>query len=230
MGPEPLTKHQVPALENMRVGGSRRATAVAPAPFEIRSRRDPLRERRTGCAAGCARATRRRCTVPSAGLQQPGGSRSQLERSVPPRRQTTHINEPIQQSHPLANGTSRCTRRSSVRCNVRSGGSRQFNVHFDAVGPGEREPLGILTRGRIELDVKVHPRITAGTTAARTSKAIVAAEVVCCLPVRHPSVQAAVCEEAILLLAVEVGSVPGPLRWRALPAEDATCPYGQTST
>ncbi len=181
----------MPALENVRVGDSRRATAVAPAPFEIRSRLDRSCERRTGCAASCARAARCRCTVSPAGrsahdftpwcrlrtapallggttsahcvagtngparqtacgsselpspapssrapshsrsfqrlqlgmrisihhwsgdcslwrspgLQQPGGSRSQLEHSGPPRRQTTHINEPIQQSHPLANGT-----------------------------------------------------------------------------------------------------------------------------
>ncbi len=34
---------------------------------EIRSRLNPLRERRTGCAAGCTRSAHRRCTVPPAG-------------------------------------------------------------------------------------------------------------------------------------------------------------------
>jgi hypothetical protein len=38
-------------------------------------------------------------------LQQLGGSRYELERSVPSGRQATHICEPIQQSNPLAIGT-----------------------------------------------------------------------------------------------------------------------------
>ncbi len=39
-------------------------------------------------------------------LSQLGRSRSRLEYSMPPGRRATHINEPIQQSNPLANGTS----------------------------------------------------------------------------------------------------------------------------
>ena len=99
MGPEPLTKHRVPAaLETREVSVAPASDGVAPAPFEIRSRRDPMRERRTGCARGLrsrysSSLHRSFCWVAAAWWV----AFTARTCSVPPvERQTTHINEPIQ--------------------------------------------------------------------------------------------------------------------------------------
>ncbi len=61
------TSALAPALRNAGDRGRPRTKRSHRDPSEIRSRLDPLRERRTVSAAGCARSAHRRCTVPSVG-------------------------------------------------------------------------------------------------------------------------------------------------------------------